>query len=168
MVKPIYWFSCPFPNLEQEINCSGVSLHTLAEQALVSQEIMRDILSGEDTLSMREGVRLFEFFKFYSIPDDIYSFDYLFSRQIKNITAEQYKSLLDTIEQYLPKFREMPIKDSRKWDLQRIEEMAAEAKKSGRCFTYYAQYRHLLFEIYLMDGLLREDNAVRRCTRNEL
>ena len=54
-----------------------MSLHTLANHTHVSEEIMRDILSGEDALNLQEGLRLFEFFHFYSIPNDIYSFDYL-------------------------------------------------------------------------------------------
>ena len=168
MVRPICWFGCPFPNLEQEIKCSGVSLHTLANHAHVSEDIMRDILSGEDTLNLQEGLRLLEFFNFYSIPNDIYSFDYLFSKQIKNITTEQYEGLLAIAEYYLPRFHEMPVTESQQRDLREIEDMVAMAKKSGRWFTYYAQYRHLLFNIYLLDSVLKEDNAARRCTRNEL
>ena len=168
MVRPIYWFGCPFPNLEQEIKCSSVSLHTLANHTHVSEEIMRDILSGEDALNLQEGLRLFEFFHFYSIPNDIYSFDYLFSKQIKNITAEQYESLLAVAEYCLPRFHEMPIKESRQRAVQKIEEPVATVRKSGRWFTYYAQYRHLLFDIYLLDSVLKEDHMVRRCIGNEL
>ena len=80
---------CKHPNLEQEIRQSGVSLHTLAEHANVTQEIMHDVLRGTDTLTIEEAGGLYRLFASYSIPDDSYSFQYLFSQTLTMAAPNQ-------------------------------------------------------------------------------
>ena len=70
------------PNFMAEIQYSGISVVTLAEHAGVSQDIMQNIIHGEESLALDEALRLAALFQGYSVPNDRFDFDYLFSQQL--------------------------------------------------------------------------------------
>lgn len=139
---------CKHPNLEQEIRQSGVSLHTLAEHANVTQEIMHDVLRGTDTLTIEEAGGLYRLFASYSIPNDSYSFQYLFSQTLTMAAPNQREQLLQVADTHLPQIRGRE---------REVEAIKASIDRIRICPVIpYAQYRHLMFDINLLHAVTRE------------
>lgn len=156
------------PNLMAEIQYSGVGIVTLAEHAGVSQEIMQNILNGEDSLALDEAMRLAALFQGYSIPDDIFDLDYLFFQQLLMVDVRQMEAM-DEIEQSLWRLEIEASKANTKSryarDIKRLLQTAQNIQ--AQAVVPYARYRHFGHEVLLIRACLLNKERVRRTKLSE-
>ena len=147
------------PNFMAEIQYSGISVVTLAEHAGVSQDIMQNIIHGEDSLALDEALRLAALFQGYSVPNDRFDFDYLFSQQLLMVDVRQMEAM-EEIEHSLWRLEiEASKADTKPWydrDIKRLLQTAQDIQ--AQPVVPYAMYRHFGHEVLsIRDCLLNKE-----------